>query len=271
MKSLHSKKVFGGLLIVLALFAGLVPARAAEEAPPALTATVQTDVLSQYIFRGVANSKDAAVFQPSLTLGYQGVSLNIWGNVDLHDSINSNRSRIRWNETDVTLSYTRELFTNFSALVGATHYFLPNGFFGDSTEFFFGGAYTFPWLTVTLTTYREFQNYPGWYIQLDFAKSIPLPYYNMSLELDANFGYMILNSDKYVVRLDPLTIGDYSDFHAGQVSAALRIPFGKYFSVAPKIGLAFPLSTAASRYIEANSLDTQDVHVYGGMNLTVAF
>lgn len=270
MKSLQFKGVMGAFLFVLVLSGGMVPARAAEEAPPALTTTIQTDVLSQYIFRGLANSKDGAVIQPSMTLGYQGVSLNIWGNFDTHE-VTPNKDRMKWNETDITLSYTRELFTNFSATVGAVHYFLQNGVYGDSSEFFFGGAYTLPWFTVTLTTYKEFENYPGWYIQLDFAKSIPLGYYDMSLELDANFSYNVLTSDDNLVNLNPVTVGDYSDFHAGQVSAALRIPLGKYFSVAPKIGLAFPLSNAASKYLEANSFDGQDVHVFGGMNLTLAF
>ena len=263
--SLSRKLVVCTVLFHLACFAWLIPAWAedekAAEAPSGPTASVSTDFLSQYIFRGVANTSNGAVLEPSLTLGYQGLSLNIWGNADL--SPRAERSP-KWTETDITLSYTREVIKNFSLTGGAVQYFLPTANF-DATEVFGGGSYVFPWLTVAFTTYREFTHYPGWWFQLDFTKSVPLPCYGMSLELAATFGYLILDNNNNALN------NTFSDFEGGQVLAALKIPMGKYFTVSPKVGVAFPLSTDGSHYIAASSADNQDTHVFGGLNLTASW
>ena len=263
--SLSRKWVVCTVLFHLACFAWLIPAWAedekAAEAPSGPTASVSTDFLSQYIFRGVANTSNGAVLEPSFTLGYQGISLNIWGNADL--SPRAERSP-KWTETDITLSYTREVIKNFSLTGGAVQYFLPTANF-DATEVFGGGSYAFPWLTVAFTTYREFTHYPGWWFQLDFTKSVPLPYYGMSLELAATFGYLILDNNNNALN------NTFSDFEGGQVLAALKIPMGKYFTVSPKVGVAFPLSTDGSHYIAASSADNQDTHVFGGLNLTASW
>ena len=62
------------------------PAPAPAAAPPEdackPTATFSTDILSQYIFRGAAQSKDSAVIQPSATITWNGFSATVWGNFD---------------------------------------------------------------------------------------------------------------------------------------------------------------------------------------------
>src|SRR5208337_4246036 len=62
------------------------PAAPSEQKPPDEAAkpsvTLSTDILSQYIFRGAAQSQGSAVFQPSFTVAYAGFSANIWGNLD---------------------------------------------------------------------------------------------------------------------------------------------------------------------------------------------
>jgi uncharacterized protein (TIGR02001 family) len=245
--------------------AWLIPAWAQEgttdQAAQGPTATVSTDFLSQYIFRGVANTANGAVMQPSLTLGYQGISVNIWGNADLSTKTDG---RQKWTETDVTASYTREVIKDFSLTAGMTHYFLPTANF-DATEIFGGGSYNFPWLTVGFTAYREVSYYPGWWFELDFSKSIPLPYYGMSLDLAASFGYLILDNDNNALNQT------FSDPGAGQILVDLKIPIGKIFSISPKVGVSFPLSTAESHYLEASSVDNQDTHVFGGVNITAAW
>jgi uncharacterized protein (TIGR02001 family) len=261
---LNRKWVVCTVLFHLACFASLMPAWAQEEkaAEPntGLTATVSTDLLSQYIFRGVAMTSNGAVLQPALTLGYQGIALNIWGNADMSTA----EGKQKWTETDITLSYTREVIKNFSLTGGVTQYFLltsPR----DAMEVFGGGSYAFPWFTVAFTTYKEFTYYPGWWFQLDFSKSVPLPYYGMSLELAATFGYLILDNNNNALNQT------FSDFEGGQVLAGLKIPLGKYLTVTPKVGLAFPLTDAGSHYIAASSVDAQDTHVFGGVNLTASF
>ncbi len=44
-----------------------------------------TDILSQYVFRAVAFSREGVVFQPSVTVSYKGFAFNIWGNFDSNE------------------------------------------------------------------------------------------------------------------------------------------------------------------------------------------
>lgn len=253
------------VLLHLACGAWLIPAYAdeekAQEAPAGLSTTVSADFLSQYIFRGVANTASGAVAQPSLTFAYQGISLNVWGNGDLSSRAEGKPS---WTETDVTLSYSREVIKNFTLTAGGIHYFLPT-VPKDATEVFGGGSYAFPWLTVGFTTYREVTWYPGWWFELDLSRSFPLPYYGMSIDLSASFGYLILDNGNNALNQT------FSDLDAGWIMADLKIPLGKVFSIAPKVGFSFPLSTAGSHYLSASSVDSQDTHVFGGINLTASW
>ena len=83
------KKVLACMILFLtisfpfmAAWADDQPAPAAPAAPTGPSATFSTDILSQYIFRGAALSKDSAVIQPSATVTWNGFSANIWGNFD---------------------------------------------------------------------------------------------------------------------------------------------------------------------------------------------
>ena len=38
--------------------------------------------MSQYVWRGYGLSKDSLVIQPSVTAGFKGFALNLWGNLD---------------------------------------------------------------------------------------------------------------------------------------------------------------------------------------------
>ncbi|MGO9688949.1 MAG: hypothetical protein ACLP2X_10450, partial [Syntrophobacteraceae bacterium] len=78
------------------------------------TATFSADILSQYIFRGVAESKGSAVIQPAATITWNGFSATIWGNFDTDRNSNNFflplRSGVtKWSETDFTVSYTKEI------------------------------------------------------------------------------------------------------------------------------------------------------------------
>jgi len=40
------------------------------------------DALNLYYSKGVANSRNSIVIQPSVTVGYKDFSINLWGNLD---------------------------------------------------------------------------------------------------------------------------------------------------------------------------------------------
>ncbi|MGA2402237.1 MAG: TorF family putative porin [Syntrophobacteraceae bacterium] len=253
-------------------------------APTGPSATFSADILSQYIFRGAAQSKGSAVIQPSATVTWNGFSANIWGNFDT--SRHSNNAFLalpagqagdpKWSETDFTVSYTKEICPNFSILVGNIYYGLQpplqTPFGQDADELFGGVSYTFPWFTAAFTVYGEVIHSVDEWFQFDLTKSIPVDMLckGATLDLGASFGYLILNHDNNLLNLSG-TAGSYSDFHTCQLTADVKFPINKYLSVSPKIGLWLPLTDAASNYLQANSLDSDSIHVYGGINLTATF
>jgi uncharacterized protein (TIGR02001 family) len=257
---LRSSAVF--LVLSFVLLSCTLPVLAAEEERP--TASLSTDFLNQYVFRGIAFSNDSLVIQPSMTVGYKGFSANVWGNFDTDEDFSNKGAN--WNETDFTLSYSREIYCGLSGTVGGILYSVDG--IDDSFEVFGGLSYAFPWVTVSFNAYREVSHFPGWWLQLDVSRSFELPWYGMSLALTASAGYQ--HSDD-VGTNPPGETGEYSALHSGQFMSALNIPVAKYFTVSPKLGVVFPLSSEGSDRIGALSVDGDEVHLVGGINLTLAF
>ncbi len=292
MRSIRITKTRPFPLLFLTLFSFLTcavlspAARADDSSVP--TGSFSTDILSQYIFRGLANSDGSAVIEPSFTATWEGFSANIWGNFDTsRHSANSflpmgnEEGNSKWSETDFTFSYTKELAKNFSVLIGNVYYGLqsPLGYGPflnqDEDELFGGVSYNFPWLTVAFTTYGEVIHSYDEYFELDLSKVIPVPFLDWvckgtTLNLGTSFGYLILNHDTNTLALDGRT-GSFSDFDTCLLDAALAFPVNKWLSVSPKIGLWLPLTSKANDYLEANSLDQKAIHFYGGINLTATF
>lgn len=130
LKSSYSK-IVGSFGIVLAIGLSLSPfigmARAEDQAQPAddkPSFTFTTDFLSQYIFRGVALSRDSMVIEPSFTAVWKGFLVNVWGNADTHEAPNLSGSKdaASWTETDLTLSYTHTIYGKLSGTVGYVYY-----------------------------------------------------------------------------------------------------------------------------------------------------
>ena len=84
-------------------------AAVAEEKP---TGDFTVAAMSQYVWRGYELSRNSIVVQPSATIGYKGFSANIWGNLDTKpyfSGTGDTNYSSTWNETDLTLSYTKNL------------------------------------------------------------------------------------------------------------------------------------------------------------------
>ncbi len=286
------KKVLACMILFLTISCPFMAAWADDQpasgsqpaAPTGPSATFSADILSQYIFRGLANSKGSAVIEPSATVTWNGFSASVWGNFDTSRHSNNGFLSLpagqagdpKWSETDFTVSYTKEICPNFSILVGNIYYGLQpplqTPFGQDADELFGGVSYAFPWFTAAFTVYGEVIHSVDEWFQFDLTKSIPVDMLckGATLDLGASFGYLILNHDNNILNLSG-TAGSYSDFHTCQLTADVKFPINKYLSISPKIGLWLPLTDAASNYMQANSLDSDSIHVYGGINLTATF
>ena len=108
------KKIF--VLGLISLF-GATAVKAQDE----VEATLAADVVNQYIWRGQELGNSA--FQPTLGLGYKGLSLSAWGSTGLTDSQDTK-------ELDLTLSYTIGGFN-----IGVTDYWFNEGLDPDNRYF----------------------------------------------------------------------------------------------------------------------------------------
>jgi len=236
---------------------GLAGTALAEEAKP--TADLNVALLSQYVWRGAAFSRNSLVIQPSMTVAYKGVGVNLWGNLDTKQySVDPEADKSsNFNETDLTLSY------DGSAGIfgyGAGYILYSVDGYKDSQEFYAKGSVN-TLLTPTLTVYKETTELQGWYAKLGIAHTLELTK-DVKLALGASAGYL----DDEI---------DYNALHDGVLSATLSVPVATYVTVSPQLYYSFPLSskakdrlkTANSGAIDKNKAD----FIYGGVALDFAF
>ena len=266
---------------------------AAEEEKP--TASVSFDILSQYIWRGFALSRNSAVIQPSVTIGYKGFSLNVWGNLDSGENNTllmpgTNPRGVKWNETDFTFGYSRDLYTgttikSVSANVGVIYYALDsvNAPQGDSFEIYWGLAADVNWFKLAVTVNKEILHYPGWWLTLGISRVFELPFKikdnsNVNLEIGHNFLFLFSNDAAAYPNPSHAALDTaFSGPLAGQFYANLNIPVHKYVTISPKIGFWYAAGGNSTDLFSGNqnfggaSWDQQHNHVYGGMNVTFAF
>lgn len=273
------------LLAGFILIWGLPGRAAAEEAadkekPDRPEVSASVDMLSQYIFRGVAFSRGSVVFQPSMTISYKGFAANIWGNFDTDERnpyglTHPNRKAAKWNETDFTFSYSKEVLKNLTLTGGVIYYALDsNTSLYDSFEVFGGVAYKFPWFDVGFQVFKEVANLPGWYLTWYVSKSIELPVdikvlaAKPSLDLMAAWSAELSNSK---LAYPTENGGYYRSMHAGMISAGLNIPVHKHVNITPKVMYWYGLGGQSTYTIRSLSWDSQHNHIVGGVSVSTKF
>lgn len=267
----REKNIVALLTAVFLIAAFISPVVAEEEKP---SADFSVAFLSKYVWRGFELSKDSLVIQPSSTVGYKGFSANLWGNLDTdpYTPSRENDETNNWNETDLTLAYSRGFFDDFlGAELGYIYYALDSA--DDSQEFYVSlGLDTL--LAPTLTVYKEFAHYTSWYILLGISHSFEFTDW-MSLELAASGSYLYSqDKDAYPeVNNDCMSDDDeMRNFHDGLISASLPMTFAEYWTVTPTVSYTFPLSSDAENLIECSSYSGNDnKFLYGGVNVSFAF
>ncbi len=271
------------LLVSFLLAVSAAPLFAEEEKP---TGDATVAVLSQYVWRGYELSRNSIVVQPSMTIGYKGFSANVWGNLDTHpyysgtDSGKSYSST--WNETDVTLSYSKTLglFT-----LGGGYIYYGLGALNpdaakrlDSQEIFASvGLNTI--LSPTFTVYKEIDHYRNWYFLLgvshafEFSKMI-------SLKLAASASYLLSTDETTYPKYDEnaLSTSDkFSNFHDGNLTVSLPIKATSYVTLTPTVSYVFPLSDDAKNEMKGLGLsgktpaERDSSFIYGGLTASLTF
>lgn len=294
-RNMHGWQLLTALLVALLLsWAALGPAAAqapgdpgaeekiakqATEKPNRPEVSASVDMLSQYIFRGIAFSRHSVVFQPSMTISYRGLAVNIWGNFDTHEKnpfgIVANRNQAKWNETDLTVSYSREVIKNLT-LTGGFIYFALDGNNApfDSFEIFGTASYAFPWFEVFFEAYKEIANIPGWYLNWGITRSFELPINikflagKPSLDLLASWSAELSNSSGAFPTADG---SKYNSLNAGLVSAGLNIPVHSHVTITPKVQFWYNLGGQSTHVIRNASWDGTPNHIVGGVSASTSF
>ena len=248
----------------------------AEEDKP--TANLSVAALSKYVWRGFELSKDSIVIQPSATVAYKGFSANLWGNEDTNVYVQgpSWQDSSNWTETDFTLAYDWTMGP-VGLTVGYIYYGLDAV---EDTQEVFAKAALKVLLTPTLTVYRDFDYYPGWYLTLGVSHTVPITE-KIGLSLGAQVGYLAADDSSSYSEYNGVskpTGKAYSGFHDGLLTASLAIPVTDYISVTPVVNYSFPLTSDAGDLIETFSQDVlngqthgDNDFIYGGVTVSMAF
>lgn len=232
-----------------------ITASAEEEAP---SADLSVSFSSKYVWRGYELSNDSIVIQPSMTAGYKGFGFNLWGNLDTdQDEALFGTDGGNWNETDMTLSYDGS-----AGMIGYSIGYIYYGLDGAAdTQEIYAGVSLDTIAAPSLTIYRDFDEYEGWYVNLAVGHSFPVTE-AISLDIGGHVSYLAADDAETLADPDDPT-SEYSDFHDGVVSISATIPITELLSVTPELYYSFPLGSDAS--------DVIDDHIYGGVTFSMAF
>ncbi|MDX9823050.1 MAG: hypothetical protein RBT20_14025 [Syntrophales bacterium] len=247
MKRNRGSMNFAALVLLMVAVLGIPAAslQAEEEKP---TGDVTAAVLSQYVWRGYELSRNSVVVQPSITVGYKGFSANLWGNLDTKPYSAASASYPgTWNETDLTLSYSKTVGL-FNVGGGYIYYSLAPlnrdaADRNDSQEIFAAVSLNTR-LSPTLTVYKEIDHYRNWYFLLGVSHVFELNR-TASLKLAASCSYLLSTDADAYPKYDgnaAATTDKFSNFHDGSVSASLPIKAADRITITPTISYIFPLS-----------------------------
>ena len=248
------KTILATVAITTFLGTAALTASAEEEAP---SADLSVSLSSKYVWRGYELSNDSIVIQPSMTVGYKGFGFNLWGNLDTdQDEELFGTDGGNWNETDMTLSYDGSAgMIGYS--LGYIYYSLDGA---ADTQELYAGISIDTIAAPSLTIYRDFDEYEGWYVNLGVSHSFPITE-AVSLDIGGHVSYLATDDEETLADPNDPT-SEYSDFHDGLISISATIPVTDLISVTPELHYSFPLGSDADEII--------DDHIYGGVTLSMA-
>ncbi len=219
----------------------------AEKDKPEASADIA--LLSQYIWRGFELSNDGVVIQPSATVSFKGLSLNLWGNLDTNYFLNDDAEL---SETDLTLSYATGLGP--VALDAGFIYYALDG--SDTGEIYISAGLD-TLLSPSLSIYRDIDAFHGWYLNLGISHSVALVN-GVTLDLAASVGYLDLDDT------------DYQEMHDGLISVGLTVPLGSYLEISPMLAYSCGLSSEADSAFETGPSGESDF-LLGGVTFSMSF
>jgi hypothetical protein len=225
-------------------------------APASVTGSASLGTFNRYIFRGYRLGRNSVVFEPALSVSYQGFSAAFWGNIDMREKATpcfspDRPGRKSFNETDLTLSYARNL-GKFGLTAGFIYY--GTKYTVETQELYVGASLDIPGKP-TLTIYRDIDAYPGTYFLLSLGHSVALNN-GITLDLGASAAYFSGSADywrTYLPSAGSYTGEKYRALHDGVLKAGLTLPLSGNLGLQAGAQFYFPLSAAARRTMDGHS------------------
>jgi hypothetical protein len=252
------------LWCVAAIVLGVVTLASAQDDGSAKEDGVEigltADIFSKYVWRG-QNVIDDWVLQPGASVGYQGLTGSIWGNLDLAGEI---VGAGQLTEVDFTLDYSNKVpgLETIGYSVGTIYYSFLNTHSHPTAEVYGGLDLDVP-LSPAVRWFYDFDQIEGSYIQLSIGHTIEkIQRWRddcyCDIQLGASLGY---GTDGYNNGYFGVDEGAWNDL---TLTAGLPICIGK-LTIKPSIGY----STMLDQDLR-DAIDHRD-NFWGGVGLAYDF
>ncbi|MCE5270946.1 hypothetical protein LLH00_06635 [bacterium] len=205
-------------LLLLSVLSQPCAAQPAED----ITLSARSSILNRYVWRGIAGS-GKPVLQPSANLAWRGVSLDLWGNVDLNGEAGLN-------EVDLTLGWCGSKGA-FNLEAGAIYYSFPNTGIAATTEVYLGLSHSSA-LSPSLRFYRDIAEVEGEYLSLGLSPRLPWGGEDSGPVFGATLGYGSGSHNRYYYGAGRAAFTDL------QLSLSLPLALGENYTLTPLLGYA---------------------------------
>ena len=226
----------------------------------AADATLQADVFSAYVWRGITLNADP-VFQPTLDVALpKGFGLTVWGNMDLGDN-NGKLEAGEFSETDFTISYGYSVGA-LSLTAGCIEYLYPHqtnevGALHGTRDVYGGLDFDLGLgFAASAYLYYDVEEVKDLYANAGVSYSYTCPA-NVTTEVGASVGYA--GKDWAVYN----SHGTAGGFHEYTVTLAARYPITDAMELGAQI--------AYTGSLDEDVLPDQETHLYGGGTLGYTF
>lgn len=204
--------MFGSTKVVW-LVLGLLFVAGTASALEGVTVDAEQNLVGKYIWRGKVLTDDYAL-QPSITLGMEQLSFQIWGSMDLTNWNGENnplgageyRDKQEFREVEYILDYTDTLpdYEGVNYSLGTILYHFPttNGS-GNATTEIYGGLGFETTLNPTVMLYYDVDDADGFYGNVGVSHSLDISEYGImddlltSVDLAAGIGYGSSNYNQH--------------------------------------------------------------------------
>ncbi len=243
------------LCVVMVSLSGMLPCALGDED---FSLGLDLTYSGKYVWRGV-NVVDDHVLQPSLTAGWRGFSVNVWGNRDL---TSENGSANDFTEIDFTADYS---WTHGPAAlsVGAIRYIFPHSG-GHSTTEFYGSVALDMVLSPSLTVYQDVEEADGTYVSMAVGHSIdeiwrPSEGVTAGLELGLSVGMGSSEHNRFYYGAGGGALSDLL------LTVGLPVQMGEHSTLTPFLNYSSLLDG------QIRDAMSDDSNLWGGLSLAVSF